>query len=107
MAHFLDLPSTRCALPRISMKFASAILLALSAASTAFAASFTNPLRAKDGSDPFIVYSGDGYYYLLTTEWTNIQVTRSKTLGGLKTGETKVVWQDSTASRCCNGMSHV
>ncbi|THV80376.1 Arabinanase/levansucrase/invertase [Aureobasidium pullulans] len=88
--------------PIFSMKFASAVLLALSAVSTALAASFTNPLRAKDGSDPFIVYSGDGYYYLLTTEWTNIQVTRSKTLGGLKTGETKVVWQDSTASRCCN-----
>ena len=89
------------------MKFASTVLLALSAVSTALAASFTNPLRAKDGSDPFIVYSGDGYYYLLTTEWTNIQVTRSKTLGGLKTGETRVVWQDTTASRCCNGMAIV
>lgn len=65
-------------------------------------ASFTNPLKTKDGSDPFIVHSGDGYYYLLTTTWSNIQVTRSKTLGGLKTGQTKVVWSDPTASRCCN-----
>lgn len=94
-------------LSKISMRFASTVLLALSAVSTTLAASFTNPLRAKDGSDPFIVYSGDGYYYLLTTEWTNIQVTRSKTLGGLKTGETRVVWQDTTASRCCNGTAIV
>ena len=68
----------------------------------AFGASFTNPLKPKDGSDPFIVYSGDGYYYLLTTTWSDIRVTRSKTVGGLKTGESKVVWSDKTASRCCN-----
>jgi GH43 family beta-xylosidase len=65
-------------------------------------ANFTNPLNSRDGSDPFIVYSGDGYYYLLTTTWSNIRITRSKTVGGLKTGESKVVWSDTTASRCCN-----
>lgn len=68
----------------------------------ALSASFTNPLKARGGSDPFIVYSGDGYYYLLTTTWSNIQVTRSKTLAGLKGGQTKVVWSDQTSSRCCN-----
>ena len=28
------------------------------------AATYTNPLKAKDGSDPHIVYTG-GYYYLM------------------------------------------
>ncbi|KAI6864775.1 hypothetical protein KC334_g20167, partial [Hortaea werneckii] len=64
-------------------------------------ASFSNPLKEENGSDPFIVYTG-GYYYLMTTTWTDVQITRAATLGGLKTGETKVVWSDSTASRCCN-----
>ena len=44
----------------------------------------------------------DGYYYLMTTTWTNLQITRAKTLEGLKTGETRIVWSDETASRCCN-----
>ncbi|KAF8748704.1 Glycosyl hydrolases family 43 [Rhizoctonia solani] len=41
---------------------------------TAYA--FTNPLKTKDGSDPFMVYS-NGYYYLTTTSWSNIQITRA------------------------------
>lgn len=65
-------------------------------------ANFTNPLNSRDGSDPFIVYSSDGYYYLLTTTWSDIRITRAKTVGGLKTGESKVVWSDTTTSRCCN-----
>jgi GH43 family beta-xylosidase len=44
----------------------------------------------------------DGYYYLMTTTWTNLQITRAKTLEGLKTGETRVVWTDANPSRCCN-----
>ncbi|GLB41911.1 putative glycosyl hydrolases family 43 [Lyophyllum shimeji] len=47
------------------------------------------------------VYS-NGYYYLTTTTWTNIQITRATTIAGLKTATPKVVWTDSTASRCCN-----
>lgn len=84
------------------MKFLQTIgtcVLALS--SLVGAASFTNPLKPSDGSDPHIVYTG-GYYYLMTTTWTNLKVTRAKTLGGLKTGETKTVWTDSNANRCCN-----
>ncbi|KAL2022169.1 hypothetical protein VTK56DRAFT_5998 [Thermocarpiscus australiensis] len=38
----------------------------------------------------------------MTTTWTNLQVTRARTLEGLKTGETKVVWTDSNPARCCN-----
>ncbi|KIY66548.1 glycoside hydrolase family 43 protein [Cylindrobasidium torrendii FP15055 ss-10] len=62
---------------------------------------FTNPIKTKDGSDPFMVYH-EGYYYLTTTTWSNIQITRATTVGGLKTATPKVVWTDSTASRCCN-----
>jgi beta-xylosidase len=84
------------------MKFFQSIstcVLALS--SIASAASFTNPLRKSDGADPHISWSG-GYYYMMTTTWTNLSITRAKTLGGLKTGETKVVWTDTNANRCCN-----
>lgn len=67
----------------------------------ASAATFSNPLKQTDGSDPHIVWSG-GYYYMMTTTWSNLQITRATTLNGLKTGEKKTVWTDSTASRCCN-----
>ena len=42
-----------------------------------FGATFTNPIRDENGSDPFMVYNG-GNYYLTTTEWTNVQITRAK-----------------------------
>lgn len=48
-----------------------------------------------------IVYTG-GYYYLLTTDWTDIKVRRSATLGGLKSASPKTLWSDSTASRMGN-----
>jgi GH43 family beta-xylosidase len=65
------------------------------------AASFSNPLKKTDGSDPHIVYTG-GYYYLMTTTWTNLKVTRAKTIEGLKTGETRTVWTDTNTSRNAN-----
>ena len=43
-----------------------------------------------------------GYYYLLTTTWTNVSVSRAQTLNGLKTAAKKVVYSTTTASRCCN-----
>jgi GH43 family beta-xylosidase len=65
------------------------------------AASFSNPLKDPNGSDPYMVYV-DGYYYLTTTTWSDVQLTRATTLEGLKTGESKVVWSDSESSRCCH-----
>ncbi|KAL4937865.1 hypothetical protein BDV06DRAFT_232300 [Aspergillus oleicola] len=62
---------------------------------------WTNPIRNPGGSDPFIAYSG-GYYYLLTTEWTDVQIARSTTIEGLKTATSKVIYSDTTSSRCCN-----
>jgi GH43 family beta-xylosidase len=65
------------------------------------AATFTNPLVAQNGSDPQMTYA-DGYYYLMTTTWTNLQITRSRTLDGIRNGERKVVWTDEDPNRCCN-----
>ncbi|KAF2279821.1 uncharacterized protein EI97DRAFT_371165, partial [Westerdykella ornata] len=61
---------------------------------------FTNPLMNPNGSDPFIVYN-QGYYYLTMTTWTDIQITRSKTLEGLKNSERKTVWKDNNNTRYC------
>ncbi|CAE6481698.1 unnamed protein product, partial [Rhizoctonia solani] len=47
------------------------------------------------------VYS-NGYYYLTSTTWSNIQITRATSMAGLKTATPKTVWSDSTADRCCN-----
>lgn len=65
------------------------------------AGTFTNPLRKVDGSDPFIVYS-EGFYYLMTTTWKDVSLTRAKTLEGLKKGETKVVFRSTDPNLCCN-----
>jgi hypothetical protein len=88
--------------PLAKMRFLqtlSTCVLALS--SVVGAASFSNPLKKTDGSDPHIVYTG-GYYYLMTTTWTNLKITRAKTIDGLKTGETRTVWTDTNANRNAN-----
>lgn len=81
--------------------FLTALVALLSLFQLATAATYSNPIRDPDGSDPFIVYTG-GYYYFLTTTWTDVEITRATTLEGLKTGTKKVVYSTSTASRCCN-----
>jgi GH43 family beta-xylosidase len=84
------------------MKFFQAVGICVFALSSIVrAASFTNPLKQKDGSDPHIAWSG-GYYYMMTTTWNDLRITRATTLGGLKTGETRTVWTDSNPDRCCN-----
>jgi GH43 family beta-xylosidase len=65
------------------------------------ASAWTNPINTKGGSDPFVVYSG-GYYYLMTTTWTDVEMARASTIAGLKTATRKVVYSTTTASRCCN-----
>ncbi|KZP19894.1 glycoside hydrolase family 43 protein, partial [Athelia psychrophila] len=60
---------------------------------------FENPFKTVDGSDPFTVYQ-DGYYYLTTTTWTNIQVSRGE--ANLITATPKIVYTNTSASRCCN-----
>jgi GH43 family beta-xylosidase len=65
------------------------------------AAAWVNPIRSSGGSDPFLVYSG-GYFYLMTTTWTDVEIARATTIDGLKTATKKVVYSTTTASRCCN-----
>lgn len=62
---------------------------------------YTNPIRNPGGSDPFLVYTG-GYYYLLTTTWTDVEISRATSIDGLKTATKKVVHSTTTTSRCCN-----
>ncbi|KAF1974480.1 arabinofuranosidase [Bimuria novae-zelandiae CBS 107.79] len=79
--------------------------LALGLSTLVTAATYTNPLKAKNGSDPHIVWSG-GYYYLMTTTWTNLQITRATTINGLKTGQTKTVYSQSSGARSGNPELH-
>lgn len=82
-------------------QFSSIFLSLLSFSALSSAATFSNPLRNPNGSDPFIVWSG-GYYYFLTTGWTNVEISRATTLNGLKTATKKVVYSSTTADRCCS-----
>ena len=66
------------------------------------ASAYTNPIRNPGGADPFITKSGDGYYYLLTTEWDSVRIARATTIEGLKTASTKVIYQSTASNRCCN-----
>ncbi|KAG8959977.1 hypothetical protein FRC03_007241 [Tulasnella sp. 419] len=65
------------------------------------AATFKNPIKSYDGSDPHMVYD-NGYFYLLTTTWTNVQIARATSINALKSASPKVVYSDSTSTRCCN-----
>lgn len=65
------------------------------------AQAFTNPIRNPGGGDPQVTYF-DGYYYLISTEWTDLQLTRAKTIEGLKTAEPQVIYSDANPGRCCN-----
>ncbi|KAF9891594.1 hypothetical protein FE257_003605 [Aspergillus nanangensis] len=85
------------------VKFISSAIKAILCLSASFplASAFTNPVRNPGGSDPWMVYSG-GYYYLMSTTWTDVQIARSETVDGLKTAEKKVVYTTTEASHCCN-----
>ncbi|KAI5780080.1 Arabinanase/levansucrase/invertase [Geopyxis carbonaria] len=82
--------------PRYSV-YVGLLLTLLALAATAF----KNPLKTSNGSDPHMVY-WNGYYYLTTTTWSNIQILRATSIAGLKTATPQTVWTDSTSGRCCN-----
>ncbi len=81
----------------------AALLLAFSIGQpSASAASFSNPIKAQKGADPWISYY-DGNYYLVTTSWTDvITMRKSATLAGLATAPSVQVWKGDAAGRCCN-----
>ena len=54
---------------------------------------FTNPLKDRDGADPFLKYhKEDGQYYLLNTGGTEIKIRHAPTLAGLKNATDTTVW---------------
>lgn len=85
----------------LSLNLLDVVLPILSFASISHADTYSNPIHATQGSDPFVVYTG-GYYYLLTTTWVDVEISRATTLDGLKTATPKVVWSSTDASMCCN-----
>jgi GH43 family beta-xylosidase len=86
------------------------VLLALGALASfspktaAQAPTFRNPLN-NSGPDPWMTYYNGNYYYAATT-WggasTGLTMRRASTIAGIKTATPVRIWQDSTASRCCN-----
>jgi len=86
---------------RFSLFFSGIIAITSAFTSCVSAKTFTNPLKNPNGSDPFMVYSG-GYYYLLTTTWTDIEISYATTVAGLKTAVPRKVWSDLTPERSAN-----
>ena len=59
----------------------------------ATAGMLVNPVGKDESPDPFVTWdSGTGYYYLLFTRSKDVCVFRSKTLAGLRDGESKVIY---------------
>lgn len=61
---------------------------------------YQNPVRIS-APDPSIIYV-DGAYHLTYTAVTRIDLTRSRTLGGLLQGETRTIWTDTNQTRSAN-----
>lgn len=73
------------------------LLLAMLPATLACAAGeidWKNPV-VKDRADPQVFLHTDGYYYMTASvpEYDRVEIRRAKTLGGLTTGEKKVIWR--------------
>jgi len=65
-------------------------------------ATFQNPLNESHGSDPWMLYY-EGQYYLAATTWGDtLTMKHGATIAELKAADTEIIWQDPTASRCCN-----
>src|SRR5262249_10558149 len=72
----------------------------------AAATTFKNPLNPDHGSDPYMTYF-NGNYYLMTTTWSStsspgLTMKKASTINALIATSPVSIWQDTTASRCCN-----
>ncbi len=91
------------------ISFLSAMILAATAIILFFALrgihaadhSFTNPIKRHNGSDPYITRIHDDWY-LMTTTYTELQITKANTLHDLKDAKTKTVWKGTSPEYCCN-----
>lgn len=60
-----------------------------------------NPLNPYGGADPWLTYY-EGYYYLATTTWrSELIMSKSETLAGLKTAVPQQIYFETEPSRCC------
>ncbi|TKX19590.1 glycosyl hydrolases family 43 protein [Elsinoe australis] len=82
-------------------RFLKSPLLLLTGITAVLGATYSNPLEAKDGGDPSIVFH-DGFYYLTATNFRDLRLRRATTLEGLKTAEPKVIWSPDSPQRQCN-----
>ncbi|EWZ28943.1 hypothetical protein BFJ63_vAg14660 [Fusarium oxysporum f. sp. narcissi] len=86
---------------KISNFISASLVALLSSVSYVQAATYSNPLEPRNGGDPSIVWHA-GWYYMTSTTWGDVRLRRAKTLNGLKTGESKIIYQSNEPSRCCN-----
>lgn len=72
------------------------------AATTAGTGTFTNPIKARQGADPWMLYY-QGEYYLATTTWSShLSMREAPTLAGLATAHDVIIWMGDAPTRCCN-----
>ncbi len=83
----------------------ASVLLAcagLALAQTEAPPTFTNPIKAIQGADPWLTYY-QGQFYLATTTWEGyLTMRKAPTLAELATAEDDIVWRGDDPSRCCN-----
>lgn len=80
---------------------AAAVVLLLAAPVLA-QGTFTNPIKALQGADPWLAWY-DGAYYLATTTWDAYLTMRTApTLAALSEAEDEIVWRGDGPARCCN-----
>jgi GH43 family beta-xylosidase len=60
---------------------------------------FQNPIM-DNGPDPYMVKHTDGFYYYVATTGRNITVWKSKTMSGMKHGQSKAIWTAPAAGPC-------
>lgn len=87
--------------------FVSSLFFTAVCLTTAFAQTFTNPLR-KSGPDPFIVYN-NGFYYLTYTinpadqpGGNGIEVVKTASLADISRTDASLVWQETDKSKKYN-----
>ncbi|MET9618362.1 family 43 glycosylhydrolase [Kitasatospora indigofera] len=79
-----------------------ALLAQPGSADAAAGRTYTNPLKAQKGADPWLEYY-NGNYYLVTTSWSSeITMRKSPTLAGLSTAPGVQVFAPANANGCCN-----
>jgi len=62
----------------------------------------TNPLNIYGGADPWLQYYDGTYYLATTTGRSELLMSKSETLAGLKAAIPQLIYAEIDPSRCCN-----